>query len=533
MQLVENTLITAVVPIFTNLGAAVLPIVLAAVGSALAVLFRPRELLRLCRENPVAFVNWVAVLAGFALCAFLGFNFISGTGKQRAIAAQPHFDWARIAENIIAQENSGKTATVLSGATSSKANARSSGEVESTTPPPPATNARRTPEHLTLLWRFQPEDTMFLAKPAVFSNRVYFAGCQSDLGSYTGVLACLDGETGQPIWQVSELGDEPLKPFFSSPALTADGRYLVIGQGLHEDRDCSLLCFETASGKLKWSVKTPLHIESSPVVQGDLAVVGAGAIEGKDGQPTSDPGFVLAVSISDGKQVWRHPVNDPESSPTIDGDGVVYVGSGFNGNAVVALRSESDDRLRQQSMERLKWRRGLDYPVTGGTVLADNSVVVSGGNGDLVHSNRNAGGLVSALDRATGNIRWSTSFADSVLGTVAVQGDSVFCPVRTGEVVALNMANGKQRWQTHLSGDSPIVAGCVARSGRVFAVSSDGYLGVLNAETGTTIERLYLNDQAKPGSGLTASTPLLQGERLIVGSETGGAQCFVGAALAQ
>jgi outer membrane protein assembly factor BamB len=530
MQPAEPFQIFAVVPIFTNLGATILPMVLAAIGSALAIIFRPRELLRLCRENPAAVSKSIAVLAVFALCAFLGYHFLAGDGTKRAVAAHPHFDWATIAENLIAQEHAGKIASTSPNTPPSGTN-----DAANVVRPPvasstSATNSPTAPEHLTLLWRFQPDDTMFLAKPAVFADRIYVAGCQSELGSYVGVLACLGAETGQPLWQASEFGDEPLKPFFSSPALTADGKYLVIGQGLHQDRDCSLLCFDTSNGKLQWSVKTPLHIESSPVVQGDLAIVGAGAIEGKDGQPTSDPGFVFAVRISDGMQVWRQPVNDPESSPTIDGDGITYIGSGFNGSAVVALRSEGDDLLRKNNAERIKWRRGLDCPIIG-VILAGNLVVANGGNGDLVHSNRNARGLVSALDKATGEIRWSTQFADSVLGAVAVHDDRVFCPARTGEIVALALANGEQLWRTPLSGNAPILAGCVAHGERVLAVSSDGYLGVLDAETGKVIEKVYLNDQAKPSSGLTASTPLLLGDRMIVGSETGGIRCYVGAEL--
>ena len=533
MQLAEHFQLFAIVPIFTNLGAAVLPMILATIGSAVAIVFRPRELMRLCRENPGTVLKSIAVLGVFALCAFFGYQFLAGAGTQRVVAAPPHFDWAKIAENIIAQENAGKIASTLPSEPPSGGNDATDVGSPPTGSSSSPTNAPTAPKHLTLLWRFQPEDTMFLTKPAVFANRIFVAGCQSDLGSYTGILACLDAETGQSLWQVSDFGDEPLKPFFSSPALTSDGNYLVIGQGLHEDRDCSLLCFDTSNGKLRWSVKTPLHIESSPVIHGDLAIVGAGAIEGKDGQPTSDPGFVFAVRISDGMQVWRQPVNDPESSPTVDGEGIAYIGSGFNGSAVVALRSESDDLLRETNAERLKWRRGLDYPITSGIVLAGELVLASGGNGDLVHSNRNARGLVSALDKATGVIRWSTPFADCVLGEVAVLETRVICPVRTGEVVALALANGEQLWRTPLSGDAPILAGCVARGARVFAVSSDGYLGMLDAETGKLIEKVYLNDQAKSGSGLTASTPLLHGERLIVGSETGGIRCYVGAELAK
>ena len=81
---------------------------------------------------------------------------------------------------------------------------------------------------------------MFLSSPLVAGNRVFAAGCQSDLGAYSGLLAALDMETGKPLWQITQLEGEVLRPFFSSPALTPDGRYLLIGQGLHADSDCSL-----------------------------------------------------------------------------------------------------------------------------------------------------------------------------------------------------------------------------------------------------------------------------------------------------
>src|SRR5689334_20697743 len=103
MPIVHSQLV-AVVPIFTNIGAAVLPMALAAIGSAVAIIFRPRELLRLCRENPTTVLKSVAVLVGITLCAFVGYHFIAGAGTPHAVAAQPHFDWAKIAENIISQE---------------------------------------------------------------------------------------------------------------------------------------------------------------------------------------------------------------------------------------------------------------------------------------------------------------------------------------------------------------------------------------------------------------------------------------------
>ena len=312
-----------------------------------------------------------------------------------------------------------------------------------------------SPAGLTPLWSFQPEDGLFLGMPAIVGKRIYVSANQTDLGGYTGLLASLDYDTGKPIWQVTEVNKQPLPPFFSSPAVTADGKYVVIGQGLHQDRNSSLLCFDAATGTLRWAVKTTLHIESSPAIFGDMAVVGAGAIEGNDGKPVGDPGFVFAVRISDGKQLWKQPVNDPESSPAIDENGIVYIGSGFNGQAVVAMRSGTDEELQAQKLPRIIWRTPLAYPITAPVTLSGDLVIVGGGNGDIVHSDKNPQGLVVALNRKTGQIVWQQKFEDAVLGSIAVDHGMMICPLRTGEVAALAVTDGHALWRAHVSGTAP------------------------------------------------------------------------------
>src|SRR5688572_14637744 len=190
---------------------------------------------------------------------------------------------------------------------------------------------------------------MYLSSPLVAGDRVYSASATLVLShpdKYLGSIFCLNAADGTQIWKIDKLDGEDLKAFFSSPALTADGKYLLIGQGLHDHTNCYLICLEADTGKLHWKIQTPLHIESSPAIHGDMVVVGAGAIEGPDHKPKGDGGYVFAVRISDGKELWRHPIADPESSPAIGPDGTVYIGSGFQGNAVVALRSETDEQLK-------------------------------------------------------------------------------------------------------------------------------------------------------------------------------------------
>jgi outer membrane protein assembly factor BamB len=521
----------AVVPIFTSAATALLPTILAAVGSVVAIALKPRELWRLTYRRPFAVGGSVAATLFMIAVVFA----LSTAGKSRTAQAEPQviasIDWAKIAEEIIAKQRAGAAPLALAGP--------SAIDKSSDTP---ATNSLAlgrdfarcfygggpAPTQPALHWRFQPEDTMFLSSPLVAGGRVYAAGCQSDLGAYTGLITAIDFESGKPLWQVTQLEDDVLQPFFSSPALTADGKYLVIGQGLHTDSGSSLLCFEAATGTLHWRIRTTRHIESSPAIFGDLAVVGAGAIEDTAGNAVGDPGFVLAVRISDGKELWRQPVNDPESSPAIGSDGVVYIGSGNHGNAVVAIRSEDDQRLRDGKIERVAWRTPLTLPVTSAITLCGDLVVAGAGNGDFVRSNQNAKGTVVALESKTGAIRWQTPLDDAVLGVIAATGNMLFCPCRSGEVLALSADDGHVLWRTRLSGTAPVLSGVAVADKRLYAVSGDGYLAILGPEDGKLRSRTYLNDPAKPGSGLSISSATIIAGRIVVGSETGGLECFAG-----
>jgi outer membrane protein assembly factor BamB len=241
-----------------------------------------------------------------------------------------------------------------------------------------------------------------------------------------------------------------------------------------------------------------------------------------------DPGFVLAVRIPDGKLLWKQPVNDPESSPAIDETGMVFIGSGCNGHAVVAIRGESDEQLRIKKLDRIAWRTPLAQPMLAPITLASNVVIAAGGNGDMVHSGRNPEGVVAALDRQTGRILWQTSLPDAVLGGVACGDGMLICPVRNGEVVALAVNDGHVLWRARVSGNAPVLTGCAVTGDRAYAVSNDGYLVALATRDGKVLEKVYLNDQGQPGTGLSLSSPQVINNRIIVGSETGGLRCLQG-----
>jgi outer membrane protein assembly factor BamB len=121
---------------------------------------------------------------------------------------------------------------------------------------------------------------------------------------------------------------------------------------------------------------------------------------------------------------------------------------------------------------------------------------------------------------------------DAVLGPIAVRDGKAVCPVRNGEVVALDLKTGGEPrilWRQRVSGRSPVLAGPGFTGGLVYAVSQDGYMAVLDAADGKVLEKHYINAEGRPGElGLTVSSPAVVGGRVYVGSETGGVWCFVG-----
>ena len=93
--------LVAVVPIFMSAGAAVLPTVAAAAASVLALLFKPRELFRLCRRRPMAACS-AGALASLAILLLVWW--IETPAPAHPVARVPaRPDWARVAQDIIAQ----------------------------------------------------------------------------------------------------------------------------------------------------------------------------------------------------------------------------------------------------------------------------------------------------------------------------------------------------------------------------------------------------------------------------------------------
>ncbi|MFC7336381.1 PQQ-binding-like beta-propeller repeat protein [Haloferula chungangensis] len=533
-----------VVPIVVNAGAALLPAMLAGAASFVALLFKPRELLAACKARPARVAAIVGIIA--LVTAVIVFwpapatdsdarsarrGGAAGEEPSGGALAPVTVDWTRVALARIEAMKRGDLSSAPVANTPSQSEDQAfvfRGGLERM-----GSNGADIEGPLTLAWSYYPKwsdngveqedrDAMILSSPAIYGDRVYGASCTLDPPDSFGAIFCLDAATGKQHWTVDKADGELFKGFFSSPAISADGKYLVVGQGLHPDSNCRLICVETATGRVVWTYQVELHIESSPFIDGDVVYVGAGAIEDPEThKPTSHPGFVFAVSLTDGKLLWRQDVNDPESSPAVR-DGKLFIGSGFNGQAIVALDASTDAK------ERILWKTDTPYPITGAVTLMDDLVIAGGGNGDFVYRDPNPAGVVLALNASDGSEKWKTTLPDAVLGAVAAA-DKFICPVANGEVIALDPANGERLWSTAISNNAPVLGSAAVTEKSVYAVSQNGYLARLHLADGKEVERVYLNSTDKPGEqGLCISSPIVWNGRLFVGSETGGIRCYVG-----
>jgi glucose dehydrogenase len=160
------------------------------------------------------------------------------------------------------------------------------------------------------LWRSKYERAAFTslygngprATPAVVEGRLYAFGI-------TGVLTCLDPDSGKQIWQVDapkafKLNKLPIFGMACSPLVVGDRVLINVGA-----KGASVAAFEQDSGKVAWKGLDDPASYSSPIVFGKGAERQAEFLTGAN---------VVSLNPADGGVFWRFPLVDKlmESSTT-------------------------------------------------------------------------------------------------------------------------------------------------------------------------------------------------------------------------
>ena len=395
------------------------------------------------------------------------------------------------------------------------------------------------PLGLKVAWALRREGLRFLAPPLIANDTVFAAATALGETAAAAKLFALDAASGSPRWEVAEYFDagtglqRSLQGMAASAALSPDGGILCIGQGLDLDRDARLVGLDTGSGETLWTIDSEFHFMGGPSIEGNLLVAGAGAVEGLSGLPAIAPGEVIGARVDTGEVLWRYPVIDPESAPVLS-RGIAFVGSGANGHAVLALRTESDYVLAEQAIPREIWRSYLPSPVVGALALRGDTLIAVCSSSERAFATQPGQTVVVGLDRGTGSILWSRELQAGCAGGMAVRDGLGVVALRDGTVLGMDMdAEGQELWRVALDTGAEVASPPALTDSHAYIASVDGALFVLStAPEGSTpadgrvLERHKLAGASGDGLSLLISAPVVGNGRLWVSGDTAGLVCM-------
>ena len=284
-------------------------------------------------------------------------------------------------------------------------------------------------------------------------------------------------------------GYEPGMTVWSSPALASvEGRaMLAVG-----NYDHTLYALDAATGESLWKFTTGGPVYAAPVFyrEGDRMLIFA----------ASTDRLVYAIDAALGRQVWVHSVEDyrptlggarlaaPCVGGTGDSDNAVFVAYWVWDRSLANSLQKSGVLALTLADGKPLWRQEL-----GDNELSAPIFARTAGRGRLFLGSAN--GNVYALDAATGAVQWKKTELDAVRSPpgffVSPSGPLVVTGSKYGTVRGLDAATGAERWN-YRTGDritgSPAIL--VEKGGaRAFIGSYDRILHAVDAADGSPLWR--------------------------------------------
>jgi outer membrane protein assembly factor BamB len=250
------------------------------------------------------------------------------------------------------------------------------------------------------------------------------------------------------------------------PVVAYDGVYVNQQRG-------RFFKIHTKTGRVLWRKHFHNCSAASPAVGEKVVYVALMQPYPCSRYPRSQRGFIAALRVRGGKQLWRFPAGAVESSPLLF-NGTLYFGSWDHNLYALSVRGRKP---------KLRWRFPADDEVnaspaySGGTVFfaTDGGSVyaVSARDGRLrwratsysrfpggreyfyatptVAYGRvyigNTDGYVYAYGAGTGNLLWARRAGSYVYTAAAVWNRTVYVGTYDGNVVAYDAATGNERWR--------------------------------------------------------------------------------------
>lgn len=259
----------------------------------------------------------------------------------------------------------------------------------------------------------------------------------------------IDSSNGNFRWKFVPEEADRNTAFYAPPAPTGDGSVIV------GDYNGAIYSLETETGVEQWP---------TPNTDSEGRIIGGATIAGDRAYVPSSDHSLYAISLEDGRQIWKYTTEGPLwSAPLIVGD-TIYLAS--MDHMIYAL----DDAGRNQWTSERMSGAIADTP-------ALNSELLLVGTFDK---------KLEAVRSDNGETAWPPYQAQNwVWGSPAIQSDIAYFGDLDGNVYELSTKNGEGRIPNSLSGrivPSPVIADNI-----LFVVSENGEVYAEDLEVGNRL----------------------------------------------
>lgn len=312
-------------------------------------------------------------------------------------------------------------------------------------------------------------------------------------------------------WALEEPIGGPTGSSGVSAAAIADGIAVTVAPD-------AVIAVDETTGTERWRIDRAAGPPVPPAIVGDGADALLVFVEGfgtnpptaaAGATPTPTPADapdasgevnLVAVALADGQERWRVNLPSPSRSGVAASEDAVYVGG--NDGSVTAVDAATGS---------LRWTQPVGGSVLGPPAVAGELVVVSAA-GDV-----DTPFVAAALEPGDGSVVWryEPAAATSLGGGVATADGLAYVALDDRTLRAVDLADGAERWVARLNWIvSPLSAPAVAAD-HVVVVDLAGQVYAIDRRTG---ERLW--DHAL-NLGVVRSAPVVSGSNVLIASASG------------
>lgn len=266
--------------------------------------------------------------------------------------------------------------------------------------------------------------------------------------------ACLN-ETGDILWQNSDLAYSPMHGNGGSPALT-DNRLIICCDGSDKRFVVGL---DSETGKEVWRTER----EFSPSRGFSFSTPTIIDVSGESVAVCPASGGVFAYTVDTGKQVWR--VNYDQGYSVVPrpvvGHGLIYVCSGFGDSQLFAIDPNGAGDITE---DNVRWKVKKGVPKSPSVLLVDESIYMV-----------DDAGIATCVNALTGDIKWQKRLKGKYSASPVYAGGHIYFQSETGKTTVVKPGNSLKIIETNQVGDGKV------RTFASFAFDGDAIL--LRSET--------------------------------------------------